>query len=244
MKPKTMNKTNKIRFIIAGAIVVIGIIIYGSMSLYSKINQVNELNGRLEEAAEVDNAEGTPTKSDQPSEQPEQTANAEETSIPESEPVPSAQPEDALQPSPTATLTPVPASDNVDKGQKPGEESTTSEDKAQMKKKIDASVNAKLQQLKSSCQASSNSLVKQIANELSNDKEATLATIQSKYLDKVFSAEAACDAKFNQLISNAQGEYQAAELSNQALPDWSSQYESAKATARADALAVIANSIN
>lgn len=239
-----MKKTNKIWFIIAGAIVVIGIIIYGSMSLYSKLNQVDELNGRLEEAAEFDNAEGASANTDRPSEQPEQTSNAEQTLTPESELVPSAQPGDAIQPSPTATLTPVSASDNVDKGQKPGEESTTSEDKAQKKKKIDASVNAKLQQLKSSCQASSNSLVKQIANELSNDKEATLATIQSKYLDKVFSAEAACDAKFNQLISNAQSEYQAADLSNQALPDWSSQYESAKTGARADALAVIANSIN
>lgn len=239
-----MKKTNKIRFIIASAIVVIGIVIYGSISLYSKLNQVNELNDRLEEVAEVDNAEEFPTSTDQPSEQPEQTSNAGQAPTPEPELVPTTQPEDVLQPSSTATLTSEPASDNLDESQEPGGESTISGDKAQTKKEIDASVNAQLQQLKSSCQASSSSIVKQIANELSNDKEATLATIQSKYLDKVFSAEAACDAKFNQLISNAQGEYQAADLSNQALPDWSSQYENAKAQARADALVVIANSIN
>ncbi|WP_419876226.1 hypothetical protein [Candidatus Pristimantibacillus sp. PTI5] len=239
-----MKKTNKIRFIIAGAVVVIGIIIYGSMSLYSKLNQVDELNGRLEEAAEVDNAEETPTSTNQPSEQPNQTSDTEQTPAPESVLVPSAQPEDVIRPSPTATLTPEPASNNVDKGQKSGEEITTVDEKAQKKKEIDASVNAQLQQLKSSCQASSSSLVKQIANELSDDKEATLATIQSKYLDKVFSAEAACDVKFNQLISNAQSEYKAADLSNQAMPDWSSQYENAKAQVRVDALTVIANSIN
>lgn len=231
-------------FIITGAIVIIGIVIYGSMSLYSKLNQVDELNGRLEEAAEVNNAEGSSTNTDQPSEQPNQTSDTEQTPAPGALLVPSAQLEDDILPSQTATLTPEPASNNVDKGQKSGEEITTADEKTQKKKEIDASVNAQLQQLKSSCQASSNSLVKQIANELSNDEEATLATIQSKYLDKVFSAEAACDAKFNQLISNAQGEYLAADLSNQALPDWSSQYESAKAEARADALAVIANSIN
>src|SRR4030095_15952875 len=103
------------------------------------------------------------------------------------------------------------------------DESTNSDEKSRKKKEIDASVTANLEKLKSSCQASSNSLVRQIAQELSGDKEATLADIQSKYLNKVFSAEADCDAKFNQLLSNAKSEYKAADLGDRSIPDWSSQ---------------------
>ncbi len=232
--------------IIAGALVVIGIVIYGSMSLYSKLNQVDELNGRLDEAADSNAGQDPLKATEQPDEQPtnqaEQTPQPDATPIPEL--VPTTQPEEVNQPSPTATLPPADASNNIDKGQKPDKESTNSEEKSRKKKEIDASVTVKLGKLKSSCQATSNSLVKQIAQELSGDEEATLATIQSKYLNKVFSAEADCDAKFNQLISNAKSEYKAADLGEQAFPDWSAQYESAKAGARANALTVIANSLN
>lgn len=243
-----MKKTNKTLMIIAGAIVVIGIVIYGSMSLYSKLNQVDELNGRLEEAADSNAGQESPKITEQPNEQ--STNQTDQTSEPDATPsqepdlVPTTQPDEVLKPSPSATLPPDEASNNVDKGQKPDKGSTNSENKSQKKKEIDASVTAKLEKLKSSCQATSNSLVKQIAKELSGDEEATLATIQSKYLNKVFSAEADCDARFNQLISNAKSEYKAADLGEQSFPDWSAQYESAKAGARANALAVIANSLN
>jgi outer membrane biosynthesis protein TonB len=241
-----MKKSNKTLMIIAGALVVIGIVIYGSMSLYSKLNQVDELNGRLDEAADSNAGQDPLKATEQPDEQPtnqtEQTPQPDATPIPEL--VPTTQPEEVNQPSPTATLPPTDASNNIDKGQKPDKESTNSEEKSRKKKEIDASVTAKLGKLKSSCQATSNSLVKQIAQELSGDEEATLATIQSKYLNKVFSAEADCDAKFNQLISNAKSEYKAADLGDQSFPDWSAQYESAKAGARANALTVIANSLN
>ncbi|WP_054026176.1 hypothetical protein [Bacillus sp. FJAT-28004] len=241
-----MKKSNKTLMIIAGALVVIGIVIYGSMSLYSKLNQVDELNGRLDEAADSNAGQDPLKATEQPDEQPtnqaEQTPQPDATPIPEL--VPTTQPEEVNQPSPTATLPPADASNNIDKGQKPDKESTNSEEKSRKKKEIDASVTVKLGKLKSSCQATSNSLVKQIAQELSGDEEATLATIQSKYLNKVFSAEADCDAKFNQLISNAKSEYKAADLGEQAFPDWSAQYESAKAGARANALTVIANSLN
>lgn len=239
---KTMKITNKTLFIIAGAIVVIGIVIYGGMSLFSKLNQVEELNERIEETAQMDGGQVTAESSEKSDDKQEQTPAAEpaQTEVP----VPTPQTADDLLPSPTSALTPEPTSDNLDVGQKSGDESTNSEEKSQKKKEIDASVTAKLGKLKSSCQASSNSLVRQIAQELSSDEDATLATIQSKYLNKVFSAEADCDAKFNLLISNAKSEYKAADLGDQPFPDWSSQYESAKASARADALAIIANSLN
>jgi hypothetical protein len=247
---KTMKISSKMLFIFAGAIVVIGIVIYGSMSLYSKLNQVEELNGRIEETARIDGGQNTAESSEKPDDQPEQTPLVEPAQSPAADPaqtevsVPTPQTAEALLPSPTSSLTPEPTSDNLEVGQKSGDESTNSEEKSQKKKEIDASVTAKLEKLKSSCQASSNSLVRQIAQELSNDEDATLATIQSKYLNKVFSAEADCDAKFNLLISNAKSEYKAADLGDQPFPDWSSQYESAKAGARADALAIIANSLN
>jgi hypothetical protein len=236
-----MKLSNKMLFVIAGAIVIVGIVIYGSMSLYSKLNKVEELNGRLEQSAQIDGEQASPESTEQPGDQAEQTPEAEPTQTPV--PVPSTQSEEDLKPSPAATLTPEPTSDNLDIGHKPEDESTNTEDKSQKKKEIDASVTAKLAKLKSSCQASSNSLVQQIAEELSADKDATLSTIQSKYLIKVFAAEADCDAKFNQLISNAKSEYKAADLGDQSFPDWSKQYESAKADARSNALTVIANSL-
>ncbi|OBZ11220.1 hypothetical protein A7975_19900 [Bacillus sp. FJAT-26390] len=237
----TMKISNKMLFIMAGAIVVIGIVIYGSMSLYAKLNKVEELNGRLEETAQNDGVQASPESTEQPSNQAVQKPEDEPTQTPV--PVPTTQSEEGLKSSPDATLTPEPTSDNLDIGHKPEDESTNTDDKSQKKKEIVASVTAKLAKLKSSCQASSNSLVQQIAEELSADKDATLSTIQSKYLNKVFAAEADCDAKFNQLISTAKSEYKAADLGDQSFPDWSSQYESAKAAARANALTVIANSL-
>lgn len=101
-------------------------------------------------------------------------------------------------------------------------------DKSQKKKEINTSITVKLQKLKSSRHG---------------DAEAMLSTIKSKYLNDVFATETDCDAEFNQLISRAQSEYKAAELGDQSLPDWSAQYESARAQARADALTIIANSL-
>lgn len=242
-----MTRVNKVFFIFLCTVVLIGLIIYGSLTLYSKINQLEELNGKIEETAEVDTNNESPVNTENStSHRPEQTEELALTPQPtnklESEIGPSTQPE-KTNPSPSATLTPGPTSDNVEKDDNSKGESTNSEEKSRNKKKIDASVTAKLGSLKSSCQATSNSLVKQIAGELSSNKDATLADIQSKYLSKVFSAESDCDAKFNELMSNAKSEYKAADLGDQAFPDWSSQYESAKAKARADALAVIADSI-
>ncbi|MGO4547618.1 hypothetical protein AB4Z29_22785 [Paenibacillus sp. 2TAB23] len=239
-----MKNRIKYLFILAGALIIIGIVIYGSMSLFSKLNKVEELNGQLDETAEGNTGVVSPSPLSSPisspADQPEATMNNEPTQTPEIGP--STQPEN-IAPTPSATLTPGPTSDNVEKDDNSKGESTNLEEKSRDKKKIDASVTAKLGSLKSSCQATSNSLVKQIAGELSSNKDATLADIQSKYLNKVFSAEADCDAKFNELMSNAKSEYKAADLGDQAFPDWSSQYESAKAQARADALAVIADSI-
>lgn len=233
-----MKISNKALIIGAGALIVIGIVIYGSKSLYSKLNKVDELHVRLEEAAAIDAGQKSIAGT-------EQTPEAEPTQSPELEP--STQPKGAppsAAPAPTAALAPGPASDNVENGHTTKNEPQSLEDKAHKKKEIDASVTAALLHLKSSCQASSSRLARQIAEELSGDGEVTLAAIQSKYLNKIFAAEAACDAKFNQLISNARSEYKAADLGHQALPDWGSQYESAKAKARGDALAVIANSLN
>ncbi|WP_424769283.1 hypothetical protein [Paenibacillus sp. sgz302251] len=233
---ETMKKINKTLIMITSALIVIGIVVFGSMSLYSKLNQVDELNGRLEEAAAAYAGQQSKESKDQQADKAEQTS--------EPEPEPSLGPVDVSQQSPTATLTSEQQSDNVYKDQKLVNESSTSEEKARKKQEIDAAITAEMQQLRASCQAASHSLVQQIAQELSADDDATLATIQSKYLNEIFSAESDCDIRFNQLVGNAQSEYEAADLGNQALPDWSSQYESAKAQARADAFAVIANSLN
>ncbi|HTG70668.1 MAG TPA: hypothetical protein VL921_15525 [Candidatus Udaeobacter sp.] len=238
---KTMKKWNKSLIIIAGALVVIGIALYGGISLYAKLNKVTELHTRLDEAA--GKPETKPTQEHGQEEQgqgQEQEQEASQETSQESLLSPSEVPQLA----PAAALTPDQPSDNADEGQKPVEDAASAEDKVRKKNEIDASVTAKLWQLRSSCQARSSSLAGQIAQELRGDEEATAAAIQSKYMDMVFSAEADCDARFNQMISIALSEYKAAGLGDQSLPDWSSQYESAKAEARADALDVIANSLN
>lgn len=219
--------------ITAGSLVVVGIVLYGSISLYSKLNKVDELNERIEETADFNPSQDSNNSAD-----PSFVQEEEDQEI---EPVP-AQVEE-LQPTSTETMTSSPSPNNVDTSEKPTDDAKSTEDNARKKQEIDAAISAEMQQLKASCQASSSSLVQQIIQELGKNDEASLETIQSKYLTKIFAAEAECDAQFNQLLSKAKSGYSAADLSNQPLPDWSSQYESAKAQARADAITVISNAV-
>lgn len=225
--------------ITAGSLVVVGIVLYGSISLYSKLNKVDELNQRIEETVDSNSGQDSNNSADNPSLVQEEEDQA-------TEPVQAEQvQEEELQPATVENVTPSSAlsPNNVDTSEKPADEAKSTEDNARKKQEIDAAISADMQQLKASCQASSSSLVQQITQELGGNDEAALETIQNKYLTKVFAAEAECDAQFNQLLSKAKSEYSAADLSDQPLPDWSSQYESAKAQARADAIAVIANTV-
>ncbi|RCW47876.1 hypothetical protein [Paenibacillus prosopidis] len=220
--------------ITVGSLVVVGIVLYGSISLYSKLNKVDELNQRIEETADFDTSQDSntdPSLVQEEENQPKEPSQTEQVQ------------EDKLQSTSVENETPSPSPNNVDTSEKPTDDAKSTEDNVRKKQEIDAAITADLQQLKASCQASSSSLVQQITQELGKNDEAALEMIQNKYLTKVFAAEAECDAQFNQLISKAKSEYSAADLSDQPLPDWSTQYESAKAQARADAITVISNAV-
>ncbi|MGM0883319.1 MAG: hypothetical protein ACQEXQ_20070 [Bacillota bacterium] len=230
------------RIILAVSLVVLAISVYGSISLYTKLNKVDELNQRMEKTAKNEDSQVSDPVLDQPPAQDEKPeAESDEYDVQAAEP--SEEPGGESSTTPSATPTPEQTSGDAGEGQKPEGDATVSVDKAQKKQKIDAAITAEMEQLRASCQTVSKSLVEQILGELSGNKEATLKTIQDKYLTKVFAAEASCDARFNQLLSSVQRKYAEAYLYDQALPDWSSQYESAKEQARADALVAIANTV-
>lgn len=218
--------------IIAGSLVVVGVVVYSSINLYSKLNKVEELNQRLEETADIKDKQDTKESAGQPVKQEGEKTGIEVSQTPEQEP--SLKPEAEEQPTSAATTTP----------EQPAGNDKSTEDKAQKKQVIDAAITAEMQQLRASCQAFSSSLVQQIVQEISENEEAAVENFQSKYLTKVFAAESECDAEFSQLLSDAQSEYSAAGLNKEQLPNWSSQYENAKAQARADAVAAISNAMN
>jgi hypothetical protein len=227
--------------IIAVSVVVVGIVLYGSIRLYSKLNKVDELNQRLEETAIVNDRQNSDESVDQSANHEGENLGIVSTNAPEVETLQELEGE--AEPISAETTTPVPSPNNPETSVNPSDDAEYTEDKGWKKQEIDAAISADMQQLKASCQASSSSLVQQIVQELGGNDEAALDTIQSKYMSKIVAAEAECDAKFNQLLSKAKSEYGAANLSDQPLPDWSSQYESAKAQARADAITIIANAV-
>ncbi|MCA0756486.1 hypothetical protein KP806_15635 [Paenibacillus sp. N4] len=260
----TMNKMQKIMLISAAAIVVVGIALYGGLSLNAKLNKVDELNGQIADTAKPggSGADGEPAE---PGEQP--TGETSELSGSVS-PGASASPQTGqntetagtgsggtdsedtpgTDDTPAATDKPATSPDQGGTEEKPTGSSpgstAPSAEQAKKKKAIDASVTGQMEQLRASCRAASSSLVAQITQELKSDPDASMDTIQSKYLTKVFAAEADCDAQFNQLMGEAQAEYGAAGISEQSMPDWGTQYENAKSQARADALTEIANAMN
>lgn len=120
---------------------------------------------------------------------------------------------------------------------------TPPDDKSEIKQGIDAAITKEMEQLRASCSATSSSLVNKIAAELKADPDAGLDKIQGSFLDDVVAAEAKCDSDFNALVAKAKQQYKNEGISESSLPDWSSEYASSKETARANALAAIANAM-
>ncbi|MCU6708771.1 hypothetical protein M6D81_08570 [Paenibacillus sp. J5C_2022] len=122
-------------------------------------------------------------------------------------------------------------------------EQPSAEEQEKAKREIDAAITTKMEQLSASCKATSDSLVQEIAAELTEDPDATLDTIQKKFLVKVFAAEANCDSSFTTLLNEAKAAYSQAGLSEEQMPGWAAQYESAKAQARKDAISALASAL-
>jgi hypothetical protein len=77
-------------------------------------------------------------------------------------------------------------------------------------------------------------------NELASNEDATLVTLQAKFLGKLMKAEASCDGSFQSLLDKAAADYKEAGIPVSALPSWSSQYIKEKAAVRASAIAKLA----
>ncbi|NIK78167.1 hypothetical protein FHS15_003305 [Paenibacillus castaneae] len=225
------------RLVIIGiSVVVIVIVVVNVVKLSSKWNTVNQMTAELEKGSETVKEEPseTPAGSNAPSdlnsgieETPEVTPQTEK--VDEEIPVPSHEP------------SPKPSSNPTETGNETVKDTEAPTKKPPSKKEIDAKISGEMQKLRAACTASSNKLVQQIKQELSGDEEASLRTIQKKFIVKVAAEEANCDGKFNQLLSQAKSDYSAADISHDGLPDWSSEYEAAKEKTSSDALTEIAS---
>ncbi len=120
---------------------------------------------------------------------------------------------------------------------------TPPDEKDEIKQGIDAAITKEMEKLRTSCSATSSSLVNKIAAELKADPEGGLDKIQGSLMDDVVAAEAKCDSDFSALIAKAKQQYKKEGISEDSLPDWSSEYASSKEEARANALSAIANAM-
>lgn len=250
----TIKKKNWLLAI--AAILLLGLLTYGGVSLVSKMNKVDELNGKIADAEKTGEeeppAEPTPSEPGElvndpdSSEPPAETTNPSESQQPPAGGTPTTQPgKPGVKPGNTGTspeATPKPTSPGGSGGTKPTTPPAT-DDKAKKKKEIDAATTAEMEKLRASCTAKSSSLVNQIVQQLKADEDATAESIQGDFLTDIMAAEANCDAQFNTLVGQAKAQYTAAGLDEQSLPDWSSEYESAKSQARSNALAAIAGAM-
>jgi len=238
-------------------ILLLGLVTYGGISLVSKMNKVDELNGKI---AEVDGSwEEKSSTQPSPSDTTDSTDDSGELSEQPSEitnPSSSQKPQTGEKtqhdkpgttPGNTVTspqMTPKPSSpDNSGgTGTKPTSP-PSSNDKDKKKKEVDSATTAEMEKLRASCTATSNNLVSKIVQELKADEDASLESIQGDFLTDILAAEAKCDVQFNLLIGLAQAQYKAAGIDEQSLPDWSSEYESAKSQARSSALTAITKAL-
>jgi|GEM_PF-1404759 len=115
---------------------------------------------------------------------------------------------------------------------------------AAAKKQIDAKYDRQLAGLKTTCTATSNSLLQSILKDVAADPDISLAKLQTKFIGQLAEAESNCDGQFNELLAQSQTEYADAGISVSAMPDWKADYNKAKSDARAAGIAAIANKLN
>ncbi|MHA6481476.1 hypothetical protein ACX1C1_06175 [Paenibacillus sp. strain BS8-2] len=251
-----MTKRQKASVWVTVVMIVLGLGSYAAYSLMSKMDQVKELNGQIAEADEegsVDPESTEPTTlpggggDDEPpdvavdpsaaegaggSDNPGATSNTNVSATPTAKPQSTdkpAQPDAGKPDSSAGTQTPA---------------STPSPAELEERKQsIDQSVTASMESLRATCKAKSSGLVAQIKAEIAADQDAAVDTLQKEFLGQVIEAEAECDSQFAELVGQAKAQYKAAGIAESGLPDWSTEYDNAKAEARSAALTEIAGAI-
>lgn len=243
-----MNKRYKLSLIVAGALIMTSVVVVGVNNLNAKLDEVKALNEQIADASE----EGKANEKGRPEDEVKETDKGQTGQTPEPGVKPgqsSGSPESTHTPDSTQLpkSTPKPSEPGVYSTPKPENPSTakplSTEDQEQNKQEIDANMTARMESLRAACQSTSSRLVAQIKQELASNEEASMETIQSKYLTQIIAAEAGCDAQFNLLLSDAKAQYSDAGLNEEALPNWSTEYENAKSQVRSNALVEIANAL-
>lgn len=260
-----MNKWQKLSLVVAGSLIAATAAIAGINGIRSKLNEVKELNGQLAEASlqkQTSSEQEAAAQVKQTSSAQEAAAQVKQEAAAQAEPGRKAieaaaeqssvshQPEPSAGKLATASPSPPAASEQPTPAPKPQESPSGSaagpgaaEDRVMTKQDMDSAMTAKLESLRASCEAASDRLVAQIKQELASNKEATLAALEREYLDKVFAAEADCDARFHKLLGEAKAQYRDAGLDERLLPNWGVEYENAKAEARSEAMVDIAGAM-
>ncbi|SEN61865.1 hypothetical protein [Paenibacillus sp. OV219] len=111
----------------------------------------------------------------------------------------------------------------------------------QKKKDFDAKTKTQLGALSGTCKVQSNNILNEIL--ASTSGKVSLKALQDKFLGKVVAAEASCDAQFQTIQSSAKSSYESAGISTGLMPNWSTEYEAGKSSARAAAISAIAKAI-
>ncbi|MBD2845935.1 hypothetical protein IDH44_12090 [Paenibacillus sp. IB182496] len=148
----------------------------------------------------------------------------------------------AAQPEREATAAPGGGADAApgDSGATGGGQSSEGgrDEQDEQRRKLAATYENKLQQLKSSCTQQSQTLIAEAASELENAAEGqSIEAIGGGLLDKVSEAEGECDTKFNALLSEARQAFEAQQLSFEKGESWKREYAAAKAEIRSAAIA-------
>lgn len=261
-----MTKRQKVSIWVTVVIIVLGLGSYATYTLMSKMNQVKELNGQIAEAGEegsvdpksteqatlpggggdeepADVAVDPPTVEGEPSsggglaagsDNPGATSNANVSATP----TPPAKPRSTDKPS-----QPDPGKPDSSAGTQTPASTPSPAELEERKQSIDESVTASMESLRATCKAKSSGLVAQIKAEIAADQDAAVDTLQKEFLGQVIEAEAECDSQFAELVGQAKAQYKAAGIAESGLPDWSTEYDNAKAEARSAALTEIAGAI-
>ncbi|RED65824.1 hypothetical protein [Cohnella lupini] len=161
-------------------------------------------------------------------------------------------PEESTNTTPSATPTPTPPieTNEVTQPQTSPSNSNTaepqettvvlSEDEIALKLKIDTKFENEISSLRNECKAKSDGLIQDMVEELTSNEEATLVTLQAKFLGKLITAESGCDSSFKALVTDATDEYEEAGIPVSELPAWESQYSKQKSAVRASAISKLA----
>ncbi|WP_372663137.1 hypothetical protein [Cohnella sp.] len=116
------------------------------------------------------------------------------------------------------------------------EEIALSEEQIAAKTSIDNRIEIKISSLRSECKAKSSHLLQSMINEVKSNEEATIVSLQTKFIGQLSKAEASCDSGFQDLLGQASSDYQEAGIPESAMPSWNSQYNKEKAAVRISAI--------